>query len=56
MYIKLEYSENVCKLIEGATEKIDPNLSVKLQQLEDKKNNIYTKVYDDAKKYRYLIY
>lgn len=46
---KSEYSENVYKLIENASEKIDPNLSVKLQQLEDKKNEIYLRAYENAK-------
>lgn len=49
---KIEYSENVYKLIESTTETIDPNLNVKLQNLEDKKNKIYTKTYDDARKFR----
>lgn len=46
---KSEYSENVYKLIENASQKIDPNLSVKLQQLEDKKNEIYLRAYENAK-------
>lgn len=49
--IKLEYSKNVTKLIESATEKIDPNLSINLQKLEDNKIKIYTKAFEDAKKY-----
>lgn len=39
------------KVIEGATEKIDPNLSINLQKLEDNKNKICTKAFEDAKKY-----
>lgn len=49
---KLEYSENVYKLIDNNTENIDPNLSVKLLILEDKKNDVYNNAYEDANKYR----
>lgn len=38
-------------LIESSTEKFDPNLSINLQKLDDKKNKIYIKSYEDAKKY-----
>eukprot|EP00102_Acyrthosiphon_pisum_P021619 XP_016658829.1 PREDICTED: MICOS complex subunit Mic60 isoform X2 [Acyrthosiphon pisum] len=47
-----EYSENVYKLIDNTTENIDPNLGVKLQILEDKKNIVYNNAYEDIKKYR----
>ncbi|KAL5240712.1 hypothetical protein ACI65C_008122 [Semiaphis heraclei] len=47
-----EYSENVYKLIDNNTENIDPNLSVKLLILEDKKNDVYNNAYEDANKYR----
>ncbi|XP_060863582.1 MICOS complex subunit Mic60-like isoform X2 [Metopolophium dirhodum] len=47
-----EYSENVYKLIENTTENIDPNLGVKLQILEDKKNIVYNNAYEDVEKYR----
>jgi len=49
--LKPEYSENIYKLIESATKTIDSNFNIKIQQL-DKKNEIYTKIYTDAKKYR----
>ncbi|XP_050436383.1 MICOS complex subunit Mic60-like [Adelges cooleyi] len=47
-----EYSDSIYKLIENSTEKIDPNLNDKLQKLEAKKNQVYTKAYQDAKKYK----
>ncbi|XP_026811516.1 MICOS complex subunit Mic60-like [Rhopalosiphum maidis] len=47
-----DYYENVYKLINNTTENIDPNLSVKLQILEDKKNKIYNNAYENANKYR----
>lgn len=47
-----EYSENVYKLIDNTTDHIDPNLNVKLQILEDKKNQVYNNASEDAKKYR----
>ncbi|XP_025199417.1 MICOS complex subunit Mic60-like [Melanaphis sacchari] len=47
-----DYYENVYKLINNTTENIDPNLSVKLQILEDKKNEVYNNAYDNANKYK----
>ncbi|KAL4142397.1 hypothetical protein QTP88_004864 [Uroleucon formosanum] len=47
-----EYSENVYKLIDNTTENIDPNLGVKLQILEDRKNIVYNNAYEDVKTYR----
>lgn len=48
----LEYSKNIYELVESSSEIIDPNLSVKLQQLEDKKNAVFTKAYEDGQKYK----
>ncbi|KAF0762719.1 MICOS complex subunit Mic60-like [Aphis craccivora] len=47
-----DYYEKVYKLIKSTTENIDPNLSVKLQILEDNKNKIYNNAYENASKYR----
>jgi len=52
IYYKIDYYENVYKLVNNTTENIDPNLSVKLQILEDKKNKIYNNAYENANKYR----
>ncbi|VVC27906.1 Hypothetical protein CINCED_3A010541 [Cinara cedri] len=46
-----EYSKNMFNLIESATKKIDPNFNISLQKLEDRKNEIYTKAFEDFKKY-----
>ncbi|XP_050535380.1 MICOS complex subunit Mic60-like [Daktulosphaira vitifoliae] len=47
-----EYNDSIFKLIENSTEIIDPNLTEKLEKLEENNNLIYVKMLDDAKKHK----